>query len=87
MPMLCGVRKDNGSLVSCKLRRPAAVAVHQVAKVVNLMSGTVSGQLVMTVIDKSTVVLYYEDAVAYKKRLLTTYICRSYPALLQDTMS
>lgn len=68
MPVLCGLRKEHGSLVLCESRRPAAVAVPQIMQVVNLLFGTVSGQLFVTVLDRSNVMLCFEDAVACKKR-------------------
>ena len=54
--------------------RLGAVTMEQVMEVHKTLFDTRSGNLVVTVIDKNAGVLYFEDAIAYRARLLSTYI-------------
>lgn len=54
--------------------KPGAVTMEQVMEVHKVLFDARSGNLVVTVIDKNAGVLFFEDAIAYRTRLLSTYI-------------
>jgi hypothetical protein len=73
LPWLRKLRKQQLSHLSDQTR-PTAVTMQRVMTVADLLFKPVSGCLVVTVIDKNNGILYFEDAVAYRSRLMSTYV-------------
>jgi hypothetical protein len=53
---------------------PGAVTIQMVAGVVQQLFSPLSGGLVVSVLDKNNGLLYFEDAILYRRRLVKTYV-------------